>query len=127
MHHAIDIVINIQLPYDPSTPMEPELWDRSFYSISLHGSIEHLALDLKNIKDSLNFMTKYISNKQVDLSKFNNFENFYGVGKAVWNFISSIYQANCVRIKKSELSFFYFFFSFLFYFRFIFIFSTFST
>ena len=77
------MVINIQLLYDPSAPIEPELWDRSFHPISLYGSIEHLALDSKNIKDFLNFMAKYISNKQVDSSKSNNLEDFHGMGEAV--------------------------------------------
>ena len=53
--------------------------------------MEHLVLDLKNIKDFLNFIAKYISNKQVDSSKSNNLEDFHGMGKAVWNFISSVY------------------------------------
>jgi len=94
MHHADDMVINIQLPYNSSTPMKSELWDGSFYPISLHSLIKHLVSDLKNIKDFLNFMAKYISNKQVDSSKSNDLEDFYGMGKVVWNFISSVYQAN---------------------------------
>ena len=94
MHHTDDMVINIQLLYDPSTLTEPKLWNGSFHPISLHGLIEHLALDLKNIKDSLNFIAKYISNKQVDSSKSNNLEDFHSMGEAVWNFISSVYQTN---------------------------------
>ena len=88
-----DTVINIQLPYDPNAPTEPDLWDGSFHPISLHGSVEYLASDTKNIKDSLNFMAKYIANKQVDLVKSNELEDFNSIGEAVWNFISSIYQA----------------------------------
>ena len=45
-----DNIINIQLPYDPNGPTEPDLWSGNFQSISLHGSVEHIALDLKNIK-----------------------------------------------------------------------------
>ena len=56
-------VINIQLPYDPHTPTEPELWSGSFYPISLHGSIEHFVSDSKNIKVTLNFLAKYIQGK----------------------------------------------------------------
>ena len=74
-------VINIQL-----------LWSGSFHSISLHGSIEHFTLDSKNIKDSLNFMAKYISNKQVNNSKANELNDFDGMGNAIWNFISSVYE-----------------------------------
>ena len=37
-------------------------------------------------------MAKYISNKQIDSLKSNNLEDFHSIGKAVWNFISSVYQ-----------------------------------
>jgi len=76
--HGNDAVINIPLPYNPNTLTEPDLWDGSFHSISLHGSMEHLASDTKNIKDSLNFMAKYILNKQVDLNDFKVLERCYG-------------------------------------------------
>ncbi|KAL9714157.1 hypothetical protein Ac2012v2_8354 [Leucoagaricus gongylophorus] len=76
--HGDDAVINIQLPYDPYAPTEPDLWDDS---------------DSKSIKDSLNFMAKYIANKQVDPAKSNNLEDFNGIGEAIWNLISSVYQS----------------------------------
>jgi len=57
----------------------------------LHGLIEHIASDSKNIKDLLNFMAKYISNKQVNSLKSNDLEDFHSIGEAVWNFISSVY------------------------------------
>ena len=80
-----DMAINIQLLYNPNTPTEPDLWDRNFYPISLHSSMEHLVSDAKSIKDSLN------SNKQVNSSKSNDIEDFHSMGKLIWNFISSIY------------------------------------
>jgi len=89
-----DMIINIQILYDPNAPMEPELWNGSFYLISLHRSIKHIVSDSKNIKDLLNFMAKYIVNKQIDSSKANNLEDFHGIGEAVWNFIFSVYKAN---------------------------------
>ena len=46
-------IINIQLPYDSNQPMNPNLWDSNFHLASLHGSLEHLLLDIKNIKESL--------------------------------------------------------------------------
>jgi len=39
-------------------------------------------------------MAKYIMNKQVDSLKVNNLEDFIGIGEAVWNFISTVYEAN---------------------------------
>jgi len=87
-------IINIQLPYDPNVPTEPELWSRSFHPISLHGSIEQITLDTKSIKDSLNFMVRYISNKKINFGKANNLQDFNGIGDSIWNFISAVYQAN---------------------------------
>ena len=76
-------VINIQLSYDPHALTKPELWSRSFHPISLHGSIEHFTSDSKNIKVSLNFLAKYIRNKQVNNGKVNNLRDFdvtpYGI------------------------------------------------
>ena len=89
--HVEDMVININLLYDPNAPTEPKLWDGNFYPISLYSSIEHLVSDSTNIKNFLNFMAKYISNKQVNFSKSNDIEDFHGIGEAIWNFISSIY------------------------------------
>jgi len=59
-----DNVINIQLPYDPNLPTEPELWSGNFHLISLHGSIEQIASDTKSIKDLLNFIARYISKQK---------------------------------------------------------------
>ena len=89
-----DNVINIQLPYDPNTPTEPELQSGNFHPISLHGSIKHIASDTKCIKDSLNFMAKYISNKKVNSKNANNLKDFDGIGDSVWNFISVVYEAS---------------------------------
>ena len=81
-------IINIQLLYDTQAPTEPELWSGSFHPISLHKSIEHFASDTKNIKVTLDFLAKYIKNKQVnDLNIFN------GIDDTIWNFISLVYEA----------------------------------
>ena len=88
-----DNVINIQISYNPNAPTEPDLWSGNFHSISLHSSIEHIASDTKSIKDSLNFMARYISNKKVNPKTANNLKDFDGTGNTVWNFISSVYQS----------------------------------
>ena len=74
--------------------MEPDLWSGNFHPISLHRSIKQIALDTKNIKDSLNFIVRYISNKKVNPKTANDFKDFDGIGDAVWNFISSVYQSS---------------------------------
>ena len=55
--------------------------------------MEHLASDVKNIKDSLIRIHKYILDKAIDSSKTNSVKNLEGVGKAAWKFILSFYKA----------------------------------
>ena len=86
-------VINIQLPYDSQALTEPDLRSGSFHPISLHSSIKHFASDSKNIKDSLNFMTRYITNKQVNNVMTNDLKDFKGISDTIWEFISSVYEA----------------------------------
>jgi len=88
-----DDVINIQLPYDPNGLMEPNLWSGSFHPISLYGSIEHFTSNSKNIKAFLNFMAKYIQGKHINNSKANDLSDFNGMGDAIWNFVSLVYEA----------------------------------
>ena len=59
-------VFNIKLNYDIDQALDPEEWDGEFYTISLHRLMEHLASDIKNIKDSLWRMGKYIRGKEVN-------------------------------------------------------------
>jgi len=87
-------IINIQLPYDPNTLTKPDFWSSNFHLISLHGSIEQIASGTKSIKNSLNFMARYISNKKINPSKTNDLSDFDSIGDSIWNFISSVYQAN---------------------------------
>jgi len=50
-------------------------------------------LDAENIKVTLNFLAKYIKNKQVNGSMVNELNNFNGMDDAIWKFISSVYEA----------------------------------
>jgi len=45
--------------------------------------MEHLGSDIKNIKELLFRMEKYILGKDIDSSKANNIKDFEGLGKAV--------------------------------------------
>ena len=93
-HNNENAFINIHLLYDLNAPTDSEIWNRRFHPISLHGSIKHIVSDTKNIKDFLKYIAKYISNKQLELSKINDLNNFDGISNIVWNFISSIYESN---------------------------------
>ena len=64
MQNKESAFINIPLPYNPDAPTDPEIWSGNFHLVSFYGSIEYLASDVKNIKDSLKFITKYITNKK---------------------------------------------------------------
>jgi len=46
-------IFNIQLNYDINQALDPESWDSEFHAVSLHESMEYLASDVKNIKESL--------------------------------------------------------------------------
>ena len=54
--------------------------------------MEHLASDVKNIKDSLCRMCKYIQDKSIIKENPNSIKDLEGVGKAVWDFLSAIYD-----------------------------------
>jgi len=73
--------INIQLNYNINQALDPESWDGDFYAIFLHRFMEHLALDVKNIKNSLTRMQKYILGKSINEDKANNIKDLEGIGK----------------------------------------------
>ena len=50
-------------------------------------------LDLKSIRNSLNFISKYIANKQINGKEVNDLKDFDSMGDAIWNFILSVYEA----------------------------------
>ena len=74
---------NIQLPYNIDQAIDQDAWDDSFHPIFIHESIEHIALDIKNVKNSLECISKYILNKKVEKDKINDLENLKGFGKVV--------------------------------------------
>jgi len=84
---------NIQLPYDVDQATDQDLWDGAFQPVSLHGSLEHLPSDIKNIKVSLSHITKYILNKSVERGKVNDLDDLKGVGKVAWELISAFYDS----------------------------------
>ena len=86
-------IINIQLNYDINQALDQDLWDGKFRAISLHSLMKHLDSDIKNIKESLFRMEKYILSKGIDGSKANEIKDFKGLGKAAWGFISALYTS----------------------------------
>ena len=84
-------MFNINLNYDINQALDTEELNGDFHAISLHGAIKHLASEVKNIKDFLWRMGKYIRGKSID-SNPNNIKDLEGVGKVVWEFLSSIYN-----------------------------------
>ena len=55
--------------------------------------MEHLASNIKNIKDSFSRMCKYILGKSITEGNPNNIKDLESIGKVVWEFISAIYNA----------------------------------
>ena len=85
--HKIDNndVINIQLPYDLNSPTKPDLWSSSFHPISLHGSIKQITSDSKSIRDSLNFIARYIITRRSNLQTLMTYWTLM-----VWEILSGI-------------------------------------
>ena len=75
-------MFNIQLQYNINQALDPESWDSNFQTISLYGSMEYLASNIKNIKESLGRIQKYILGKAIESDKTNNIKDLKGIGKA---------------------------------------------
>jgi len=56
--------------------------------------MEHLASDIKNIKESLHRMQKYILGKSINSDKANNVKDLEGVRKVAWRFITALYKSH---------------------------------
>ena len=85
-------MFNVQLPYNINQALDPESWDSNFRAISIHGSMEHLASDISNIKESLGRIQKYILGKTIESDNANNIKDLEG--KAAWGLISFLYKAH---------------------------------
>ena len=105
-HPTRNNVVNIQLSYDINQALEPESWDGDFQTIFLHRSMKHLVSDIKNIKNSLSRMQKYILDKSINNDKANKVQNLKSVGKVAWDFILAIYEAhwNSLIIDETNIS-----------------------
>ena len=86
-------MFNMQLPYNFNQVLDPKSWNGNLYAVSLHELIEHLASDIKHIKESLRRMQKYILNKSIEGDKANNVKDLEGIGKVTWGFISALYKS----------------------------------
>jgi len=60
----------------------------------LYKAIEHLASDIRSIKESLVRTKKYIQGKSIKGNKANDIEDLKDIGKIAWEFISSLYEAH---------------------------------
>jgi len=86
-------VFNIQLNYNINQALDPESWDGEFHTVLLHRFMEHLMSNVKNIKEFLCRIGNYIKDKFVN-SNSNDVKNLDGMGKAVWKFLSIVYDAH---------------------------------
>ena len=55
--------------------------------------MEHLASDVLNIKESLIRMKKFIAGKSINSNKANNIKDLKSMGKAIWEFITTVYES----------------------------------
>jgi len=56
--------------------------------------MEHLAFNIKNIKESLHRMQKYILGKSINSDEANNVKDIEGVRKVAWRFITAFYESH---------------------------------
>ena len=85
-------VFDVQLNYDLDQTLDSESWDGNFYTVSLHKSMKYIVSNVLGIKNSLLRIKKYISGKSINGNKANNFKDLSGMGKAIWKFISLVYN-----------------------------------
>ena len=74
-------MFNIQLSYDIDQALDLELWNSNFQAISLHRSMEYLVSNVKNVKNSLIRIHKYILGKTINGDKANSVKDLKDVGK----------------------------------------------
>ena len=69
--------------------------------------MEYLALDVKNIKDSLLRIGKYIKGKSIIDGNTNSIKGLKSIGKVVWEFLSAIYDSywDSLHMDSSKTSF----------------------
>ena len=91
--NSLENILNIQLLYNINQAMKPDIWNSNFHLVSLHSSIKHLASDVKNIRESLYHMMKYILNKSTKNGKANKVNDLKGIGETAWDFILSLYKS----------------------------------
>lgn len=90
----VNNVVNVQLNYNINQALDLKSQNGEFHTVSLYGSIEYLASDVKNIKESLSRIDKYILDKSINSDKANNIKDLEGVGRVAWNFLLAIYEAH---------------------------------
>jgi len=87
-------VFNVHLNYDSDAAFDSDSWNGNFHAVSLHGSMEHLASDTLNIKESLTRMQKFIAGKSINGDKANDLKDLNGMDKAIWEFIYMVYDSH---------------------------------
>jgi len=87
-------VLNVQLNYNPDQALDPDSWDGNFHTVLLYGAMEHMPSDVLNFKEFLSRMCKYMLGKAIESDGANDIEDLNGMGKALWEFISAIYDSH---------------------------------
>ena len=86
--------------------IEPEAQDSKAYFSFLFDTMKFLKIDAKKIYTSLLYIANFIKSREVQAGFVNNIPQLKDLGKAMWNFISSIYKAKWDSIDINDNSFF---------------------
>jgi len=92
------------IPYQANQPADPTLWDGSFSSISLFGTIEALEGDAKNIACSLQRIATFIKQRPLGDSDGRDFPQISDFGMAAWDLISAIYNSGWDKLVADDNS-----------------------
>ena len=93
IHNPADLFSPEVIPYDPSAPADPSLWDGQFNPISLFGTDKLLIGDAKNVSCSLHRIAVFIKQHSIKDKDPKDFPQLHSIGAAAWELLLAIYEA----------------------------------
>ena len=104
----LNLIILSQLQFSILVYSQLILTYRTFNLVSLFGTIKKMQNNLHNIKLFLNYITFFISNRNLKNNREHNILCLTSFGKAAWNFILAIYNNkwNNLKVDNNNIMFY---------------------
>ena len=90
------------IPYKANSPVDPNLWDGHFGSVSLFGTNEFLQSDVCNISCSLICIAQFIRQRNISNCDGNMLPQLSSFGDATFDFILAIHKAGWYKLNTSD-------------------------